>query len=173
LRNRLRQVRGSLHDIDRGHRLTMTRFTIGRMTHFFAFKPLPLAAIALATAALSAPPGPSDEDAIRTVEHQWVDAEYHADTATLKKLLLPEYRTVSENGVHDRDRLIAGVLKRGGRTVEPPYSTWPTPKIEIHGSTALATFAVADSSYSVDVFVFENGGWHAMYSQHTVMKTVH
>lgn len=140
------------------------------MTNLFAFKPLPLAAIALATAASSTLRGPSSEDAIRTVERQWTDAEYHADTATLKKLLLPEYRTVSSRGVHDRDQLIAGVLKRGGNTVEPPYSTWPTPKIEIHGATALATFAVGDSSYSVDVFVFENGGWHAMYSQHTQMK---
>jgi hypothetical protein len=127
-----------------------------------SLKPLLLILTALAVA-----PGPSDADAIRLVEHQWLDAEYHADTATLMKLLLPEYHTVSERGIHSRDQLIAGVLKRGGHAVEPPYST---PTIEIHGNTALAIFTSGDSSYSVDVFAFENGGWHALHSQHTMFK---
>jgi len=139
------------------------------MTHFFAFKPLQLAALALLAlpAASSTLPGPTGEESIRAVERQWLDAEYHADTTTLKKLLLPEYRTVSENGVHTRDQLIAGVAKRGGHAVEPPYQT---PTIEIHGATALAIFAAGDTSYSVDVFVFEKGEWHAMHSQHTSIK---
>lgn len=76
------------------------------------------------TVALSALPRPSDEEAIRTVEHRWLDAEYHADTAALKQLLVPEY---------------------------------PTLRIEFHGATALATFTVPDTSYTVDVFVYETG----------------
>lgn len=131
------------------------------MTHVF------LRVMALAAAALSVLPGPSAEESIRAVEHQWLDAEFHADTAALRRLLLPEYRTVGENGVHTRDQLIAAVLKRGGHAVEPPY---PVPTIEIHGNTALSKFTVPDSSYSVDVLVYENGGWHAMYSQHTYVK---
>lgn len=128
----------------------------------FAFKPHYLAAIACATVAMTALPGPSAEDAIRTAEHQWLDAQYHGDTVALKRLLLPEYRTVSWKGVHTRADLIAAVAKRAGKTPEPPY---PTPKIEIHGATGLAMFAVPDTSYSVDVFVYENGGWHGIYSQ--------
>ena len=133
----------------------------------FSLKPLSIAAIAFATVAVTAVSRPSGEDAIRATEHQWLDAEFHADTAALKHLLLPEYRTISPKGVRTRDDLIAAVLKRGGNTPEPPY---PTPTIEIHGATALATFTVPDTSYSVDVFVYEKGGWHAMYSQHTVVK---
>ena len=166
LHSRLRRRSRSLQEIDRRHRFRLTRFTIGSMTHFFAFKPLQLAALALLAlpAASSTLPGPTGEDPIRAVERQWLDAEYHADTTTLKKLLVPEYRPVSWNGVHTRAQLIAAVAKRAGRGVEPPY---PTPTIEIHGATALATFAAGDTSYSADVFVFEKGEWHAMYSQHT------
>jgi hypothetical protein len=137
------------------------------MTNILASKATCLAMLALATVALSAPSKPSAEALVRTAERQWLDAEYHGDTAALMKLLLPDYRTVSSNGVHGRDELIAAVAKRGGRSVEPPY---PTPKIEIHGTTALAIFAAGDTSYSVDVFVFEKEAWHALHSQHTDMK---
>jgi hypothetical protein len=133
----------------------------------FAFRPRHLAAMGFATVALTALPGPSDEVAIRAAEHQWLDAEYHADTVALKQLLLPEYRTVSWKGVHTRDDLIAAVVKRGGKTPEPAY---PTPTIEIRGATALAMFSVPGTSYSVDVFVYENGSWHAIYSQDTRVK---
>lgn len=139
------------------------------MTHFFILKPYQLAAIALATAAASMLPGPSGETAVLAVEHQWSEAEYHADTAALRNILLPEYRTVSERGIRTRDQLIAAAAKRGDRGPVPPY---PDPKIEIHGTTALSTFVIPDSSYSVDVLVYEKGGWHAVYSQHTFAKKI-
>src|SRR5579863_7446902 len=110
------------HSLQKSHARSVPPASIRCMT-LFSLEPLSLAAIAFATVALTALSKPSAEDAIRATEHQWLDAEYHADTAALKQLLLPEYRTISPKGVHTRDELIAAVLKRGGKTPEPPYPT--------------------------------------------------
>jgi hypothetical protein len=111
--------------------------------------------------------GPSDADAVRTTERRWLDAEFHGDTAALHQILLPEYRSVSWKGVKDRQAIFASALRHSANhDAEPAYVA---PDIEVHGATALSTFTVPDTSYSVDVFVLEHGSWHAIYSQHTLV----
>lgn len=109
----------------------------------------------------------SDADAVRAAEHQWLYAEFHGDTATLSKLLVPEYRSVSWKGVKDRPAIFATAKRHlANHDVEPAYGE---PDIEVHGETAISTFTVPDTSYSADVFLFEHGSWHAIYSQHTLV----
>lgn len=125
-----------------------------------------LAACALAITAAIAWPGPSDSDVVRMTERHWLDAEFHGDTATLRQLLVPEYRSVSWKGIKDRPAIFATALRHAAnRDSEPAYVD---PEIEVHGETAIATFTVPDSSSSADVFIFEHGSWHAIYSQHTL-----
>lgn len=125
-----------------------------------------LAAGALAVTALMAWPGPSDTDVIRRIERRWLDAEFRGDTATLRALLVPEYRSVSSKGVKDRPEIFATALRHAANhDTEPAYVD---SQIEIHGGTAIAAFTVPDTSYSADVFIFEHGSWRAIYSQHTL-----
>lgn len=128
-----------------------------------------LAASAIALSAVWAWPGPSDAHVVRMTERRWLDAEFHGDTATLRQLLAPEYRSVSWKGVKNRDAILATALRHAAnRDSEPPYAD---PQIEIHGETAIATFTVPDTSYSADVFTFDDGSWHPIYSQHTYVGT--
>jgi hypothetical protein len=131
-----------------------------------------LAALAIPVLALTPVRTRSDADAVRQVEARWLHAEFHGDTAYLRALLLPEYRSISWKGVHDRAAILAGAVQHAAnRDLEPSVTT---PDVEIHGTTAIASFG-GDSSIGADVFVLEHGAWHALYSQHTLLmgRAVH
>lgn len=117
--------------------------------------------------------------AIATDQH-WSRAEVHGDTAFLSGFLLPGYRSVGHDGVaHTKAQLLASAVKQGQDTVASiaaaaayrkahPYGT----QVVIEGNTAVLSFyslalGPEKGLRSSDILVFEDGRWHALYSQHS------
>lgn len=126
-------------------------------------------AVPLLALAIAGPPSttPAPCDAVRQTEQRWLEAEFRGDTAYLDGLLLPEYRSVSSNGTHDRAAILAAALRHAANHDPVPASL--APDVAVHGSTAIATFTRPDTSSSADVFVLDHGSWRAYYSQHTLL----
>jgi hypothetical protein len=125
------------------------------------------------------------EAGVIAVDNHWSIAELSGDTDWLDHMLLADYRSVGNSGaVHSKAEIVAGAAKRKGTDVakarldfatyqkEHPYGT----AVELQGDTAIITFY--DTSLgpdkgvkSSDVFVYIDGHWHAMYSQHTAVHS--
>jgi hypothetical protein len=117
---------------------------------------------------------------IATVDH-WSLAEMTGDTAYLDQMLLPQYESVNDDGtVHSKAQIVAGAAKRSGTDIATansklaayrkahPYSS----NVAIHDNTAVVTYydparGAQEGIKSADIFIYANGHWHAMYSQHT------
>jgi hypothetical protein len=94
-------------------------------------------------------------------------------------MLLPEYRSVGADGVvHPKSAIMAHAAKNRGsdeerRKVEVWLKTHPSGKaVVIHGDTAILSFydpakGAAIGVRSSDIFVYIDGRWHALYSQHS------
>lgn len=117
--------------------------------------------------------------AIATDEH-WSRAEIHGDTAFISALLLPGYRSVGPDGVaHSRAMIIASASRRGADTVASAaaaaaYRTAHPSRTQVLlvGNTAVVTFyspalGAEKGVRSSDILVYEDGRWHAIYSQHS------
>jgi hypothetical protein len=117
--------------------------------------------------------------AIATDQH-WSRAETYGDTVFLRGFLLPDYRSVGHDGVvHTRAQIIAGAAKSGRDTVASiaavaayrkahPYAT----TVVIEGNTAVLSFyspalGPEKGIKSSDILLFQDGRWHALYSQHS------
>jgi hypothetical protein len=114
------------------------------------------------------------------VDNHWSVAEMMGDTAYLQQMLLPEYRSVDADGkAYSKDRIVAGAAKRSGTDLVTaksrieayrkahPYGT----SVVMQGDTAILSFydparGAQEGVKSSDVFVYMNGQWHALYSQH-------
>lgn len=119
------------------------------------------------------------EAAVIAVDQHWLEAELGGDTAYLDDLLLPEYRSVGVDGVaHPKAAIMAHAAKNRGsdeerNKVEAWLKTHPSGKsVVIHGDTAILSFydpalGVAKGVRSSDIFVYVDGHWHALYSQHS------
>lgn len=119
------------------------------------------------------------EAAVIAVDQHWLEAEVGGDTAYLDDLLLPEYRSVGADGVaHPKAAIVAHAAKNQGsdterRTVEAWIKAHPSGKsVVIHGDTAILSFydpvlGAAKGVRSSDIFVYVDGHWHALYSQHS------
>lgn len=91
-------------------------------------------------------------------------------------MLLPEYRSVSADGkVLDKKTLLAHAAKnRGSDTMQKYVEAWrkthPTRKsVVMRGDVAILSFSDPQTRRvrSSDIFLYRNGGWHALYSQHS------
>lgn len=119
------------------------------------------------------------EAAVIAVDQHWLEAEVGGDTAYLDDLLLPEYRSVGAYGVaHPKADIVAHAAKNRGsdeerNKVEAWLKTHPSGKsVVIHGDTAILSFydpvlGAAKGVRSSDIFVYVDGHWHALYSQHS------
>jgi len=119
--------------------------------------------------------------AVIAVDQHWLEAELDGDTAWLDDMLLPEYRSVGADGaVHPKAAIIAHAAKNRGndaerRKVEAWLKTHPSGKsVVIRGDTAILSFydpafGAANDVRSSDVFVYVDGRWHALYSQHSAV----
>jgi hypothetical protein len=120
-------------------------------------------------------------DAVLAVDQHWSDAETDGDTAWLEQMLLPEYRSVNSRGVATpKAAIVAHAARNRGldearqkQMVEAWRKTHPSEsKVVLRGDTAIITFYDPAQGpllgvRSVDVFVYEGGRWHALYSQHS------
>ena len=142
---------------------------------------------AIGTGAAAAAPGADetahDAAAVIATDDHWLQAEVGGDTAYLGQLLLPAYRSVSPDGsVHPRAAILAHAATNRGsdkarRQVEAWLKTHPSqPSVVIQGDTAILSFYAGDAGTpgvvrSSDIFVYVDGHWRALYSQHSALAT--
>lgn len=137
--------------------------------------------LCLPASVLAAPtkPQPKTAAAVIAADDGWLKAEETGDTAYVDNLLLPEYRSVNADGsVHDKAAILASTQKNAGSTARSvadekwlaahPMGTTAL----IQGDTAIVTFYLKPLGpqkgiMSSDIFVYRDGQWHAIYSQHT------
>jgi Domain of unknown function (DUF4440) len=108
-------------------------------------------------------------DGVRAVEAHWTRAFLGGDEAYLDKLLDDDYVSVNQKGVARPKSAIIALAKKIAAAPNPPPATPPPLNIVVHGSAAIVTSSNA-TDVSVDVFHYENGAWHAWYSQHTAVS---
>lgn len=117
--------------------------------------------------------------AVIAVDQHWLEAELGGDTAWLDRMLLPDYRSVDAKGVaHSKAAIVAHAAKNRGSDVERrkveawikahPYGQ----SVVIRGDTAIISFydpklGPQEGVRSSDILVYEDGHWHALYSQHS------
>lgn len=123
------------------------------------------------------------EAGVMAVDNHWTLAELTGDTAWLDQMLLPEYRSVNNDGTaHDKATIVAGAAKRKGTSLDKAKLKWATYQKEhpyssavaMHGNTAIVSFydtalGPQRGVKSSDVFIYVDGHWHALYSQHTAV----
>jgi hypothetical protein len=117
--------------------------------------------------------------AVRAVDQHWLEAEENGDAAWLDGMLLPDYRSV---GVHGTFATKAAIVERAGKNRGSPamkqqVAAWqqahPVEQVvTMQGDTAILSFVSTSpvtkgTLYSSDVFVYLDGRWRALYSQHT------
>lgn len=121
------------------------------------------------------------EAGVMAVDKHWSIAELTGNSDYLNNMLLPEYRSVNTDGTaHSKAAIVAGAAKRKGTDIakaqlefatyqkEHPYGS----AVVIQGNTAIVSFydptlGPQNGVKSSDVFVYIDGQWHAIYSQHT------
>jgi len=123
----------------------------------------------------------SDESAhsaasVIAVDDHWLVAEENGDVAWLGAMLLPDYRSISADGrVLDRKTLLAHAEKNRGsdqmrKKVDAWLKTHPSEKsVVMRGDIAILSFTDPHTGRvrSSDIFMYEAGGWHGLYSQHS------
>ena len=95
------------------------------------------------------------------------------DTTYLDRLLMPSYVSVSGKGVvRDRatiEQLAAAYAKKNPTPVAAMKSDTES-TYEIEGAAAVVKhYSPSNHERSVDVFVYKDGAWYAVYSQHTTI----
>jgi hypothetical protein len=149
-------------------------------------KPL-LYGIAVAAAILSATGAadaryatdPRTAAAVLAADDAWGQAEERGDVAFVDALLLADYRSIGHDGkVRNKSDILTSTRKKGGtpqRAAE--VAAWraqhPTRGlVTLFGDTAVLSWVSTSSANpgavaSSDIFVYRNGRWHAVYSQHS------
>lgn len=124
---------------------------------------------------------PHTAAAVIAADDAWGDAEIKGDAAFVDGLLLDGYVSVGPDGkVHTKAMIVESARKaaaspdptRAAKTAEwraaHPYRN----QVAMYGDTAVLSFvstkpASADAVNSSDIFVYRDGRWHAVYSQHS------
>jgi hypothetical protein len=122
---------------------------------------------------------PKTTAAVTADDEQWAKAETSGDSEYVDALLLPSYRSISSDGrTHDKKAILAQTVlnkntNEGKGHVEAWQASHPNlTSVEINGDVAILTFASLKGSephliFSCDIFVYREGHWRALYSQHT------
>ncbi|HKT27199.1 nuclear transport factor 2 family protein [Dyella sp.] len=160
---------------------TQTRLATITAIALLACLVIPLHTMAADAAQMSVDETQQTQAGVMATDTHWSLAEMTGDTAWLDQMLLPEYRSVGNSGlVHAKDAILAGAAKRKGTSLEQaqlkfaeyqrqhPYGS----AVVVHGNTAVITFydpalGPQKGVRSSDVFIYVDGRWHALYSQHT------
>jgi hypothetical protein len=121
---------------------------------------------------------PHTQDVVIAADRAWADAESSGNTDYINALLLAEYRSVNSDGsIHDKAAILASAQKNIGHperaaTVDQWRAAHPSiTAVQILGDTAVLTFALDRGDpkpvMPCDIFVYREGHWHPIYSQHT------
>jgi hypothetical protein len=107
--------------------------------------------------------------AVQCVEDHWERSFIGGDGAFLSTLLVDGYHSYTSDGTgHDKAAIVKAAndyaKAHANETVTPPAVA---PEIQLRGDVAIVFWKNADGSLaSVDAFAWDNGRWHAWYSQH-------
>jgi hypothetical protein len=113
--------------------------------------------------------------AVMLMDQHWLEAEVSGDTTWLDAMLMPDYRTVGADGkVGDKAAILKSATKNRGsdkmrKQVEAWQKTHPSRQsVVMHGDVAILSFSDPKTGRvrSSDTFIYKDGGWHALYSQH-------
>ena len=103
-----------------------------------------------------------DAESVRRVDSAWSAAYLRADTTFLRCLLAPDYRGFNSAGeLADQSAEVAKSLRRG--RPDAPLGDFPRAEVQVHGNTGVVGGLVNDKRWT-DIYVFENGAWHAILS---------
>jgi hypothetical protein len=139
-----------------------------------------LGALSLAAAPAFAMPNDTAEPhtaaAVEAADKAWGDAESDGDKAYVDWLLLPSYQSVGEAGTSaSKDKIVAGASAARSADRKAKVDAWKATHSEkavvtIIGDTAVLAWTSTKPDAAVmscDIFVYQDGHWHAAYSQHT------
>ena len=135
----------------------------------------------LVAAAPNHPPEQRTAEAVSAASEAWSIAEMDGDAAYVNWLLLPGYVSVDPSGArHDKEAIVAGARKRPAedrKTAEAEFAAYRAAHpyrsdVRLFGDTAIVSYlsmatAPGDPIKSSDIFVYRNGHWHGVYSQHS------
>jgi hypothetical protein len=103
-----------------------------------------------------------DAESVRRVDSAWSAAYVRADTTFLRCLLAPDYRGFNTKGVlADANEEIGRAQRHGNPNA--PLDAFPKAEVQVHGATGVVGGLVPGKRWT-DVYVFENGAWHAILS---------
>jgi hypothetical protein len=94
-------------------------------------------------------------------------------------MLMPDYRTVGAGGkVGDKAAILRSATKNRGsdkmrRQVDAWQKAHPTRQsVVLRGDVAILSISDPESGriLSSDTFIYKDGGWHALYSQHAKVE---
>jgi hypothetical protein len=135
-----------------------------------------MAALTMAAAWPAMAAEPRTADAVTAADVAWGDAEAKGDAAFVDRLLLPDYRSISNGGKATGKAEIVAHTNPGhavdyARKVADWKAQHPSrPDVTLSGDTAVLAWtstAPGGAVYSCDIFVYRDGRWRALYSQHT------
>jgi hypothetical protein len=107
--------------------------------------------------------------AVQCVEDHWQRGFMGGDGAFLGALLVDGYHSYSGDGTgHDKAAIVKAASDYAkAHPNEPITPPAIAPDIQLRGDVAIVFWKNADGSLSsVDAFAWDNGHWHAWYSQH-------
>jgi len=119
--------------------------------------------------------------AVIAVDHHWEQAEENGNVSWLDGMLMPDYRSVGTAGTFASKAAIVGhaANNHDAQSMKQKAAEWhETHPVEesvtMHGDTAILSFLSASPEtkgriYSSDIFVYVDGHWRALYSQHNAV----
>lgn len=150
-----------------------------KVSHTFIAMLLLLATALPATARAAPVSAPISVAAVLAADHAWGAAEARGDAAFVDRLLMPGYRSVGPAG---QTTLKAAIVARararaGSPTAAATIAAWKAAHplrgdVAIFGDTAVLTWVSTKAGSgepvsSCDIFVYRDGHWRAIYSQHS------
>jgi hypothetical protein len=142
---------------------------------------LVIAAISLVTALPASGAEPRNEAAVVAADDSWLKAEVSGNGDYLDGLLLPGYMSVGAGGkITSKAQIVAKARARTRQELvqlAEQVATWKAahpvhPDVTIAGDTAILRWVATQSDgtasvSSSDMFLYRDGRWRAIYSQHT------
>jgi hypothetical protein len=132
-----------------------------------------------AQASIPTAPDARTAAAVQAADDAWGTAETSGDADYVDWLLLPGYRSIGKAGsTTDKMAIVARTRQNKGSAAQAAaVAAWKAAhpikaKVTLFGDTAVLNWVSADdrsteSVFSCDIFVYRDGHWHAIYSQHT------
>jgi hypothetical protein len=120
--------------------------------------------------------------AVMAADAAWLDAEVNGNYQFLEWFLADGYESIDATGsIFSRQALIEKRRKQGksaafSKAVHDWRASHPShAEVKFFGDTAVLTWVTDDPNsktpiYSCDIFVYQHGHWHAIYSQHSTAE---